>query len=588
MAISSPIKVINITKGFNSLRAGLGSVKKSAQGIKSILFNKTKVKQQAISGKKVLQNRRRENSLRKEQQDILEASGIKPTIRRTRTAIVDSSKGFLGRILDFVGTLFVGWLLYNLPTLITMTTNLITRIKTLFGALSGFIGNIFNVFGDIGNIIGSVLSNIAKLDFLDSDRKVRGAFGDLTNHFDDMGKQFEDGVKSLTTPLGKGAGEEEIPSTGTPAGGGANFGEPQYSDTGAAVGGGGGGTVSPQSVYSYLKQLGVSDTHALGILANIQGESGFTIGAKEEGNSKQGVGLFQYTYPSRKSAFLRAVPDYRTNWKGQIDFAIKSDPNTPLYLRKQFRSPEEAADDWMRNWENPDHGVYTGRRKKHNDFIKSFRSGKTQATQGSSQQAKFGQPNYSTTGSPISRKGSPVTEYITGDPNTSIGRFDKSGHGTTRNYHDHLAFKDKETTLKAYNFFKSKGFKVTEFGVSSGHANGSLHYSGRAFDIPGYQWGGSGAIGSKDYQGSAKVRSALAEFLGTPEAQISSPGSAVNVAAITPERRGATVAVMDNSQPQQPTPSGGRGGGSAPTLIPSSDGLNSFIKQNLLLDLAYT
>ena len=150
-------------------------------------------------------------------------------------------------------------------------------------------------------------------------------------------------------------------------------------------GGGGGGTVSPQSVYSYLKQLGVDDTHSLGILANIEGESGFTIGSQEKGGTKQGVGLFQYTYPSRKEAFLRAVPDYKTNWKGQIDFAIKSDPNTPLYLKKQFKTPEEAADNWMRNWENPDPGVYTERRKKHNAFIKSF---KTQSVSTAKPQSK--------------------------------------------------------------------------------------------------------------------------------------------------------------------------------------------------------
>jgi hypothetical protein len=85
MAISSPINIGNISKGVNSLKVGLGRVKASAQGIKSILFKKTKVKQQAITGKKILQKRRRENILRKDQEDLLEASGIKPTFRRTRT-----------------------------------------------------------------------------------------------------------------------------------------------------------------------------------------------------------------------------------------------------------------------------------------------------------------------------------------------------------------------------------------------------------------------------------------------------------------------------------------------------------------------
>jgi len=123
--------------------------------------------------------------------------------------------------------------------------------------------------------------------------------------------------------------------------------------------------------------------------------------------------------------------------------------------------------------------------------------------------------------------GGSVAEYITGDPNTPFGRFDRAGHGTTGNYHDHLAFKDRNTAVRAYNFFKSKGIQVTEFkGFDSvgGHANGSLHYSGLAFDVPGAQWGGSGAIGSRDYAGSGKVRKTLKEFLGGSDVKLAKGG----------------------------------------------------------------
>jgi hypothetical protein len=123
--------------------------------------------------------------------------------------------------------------------------------------------------------------------------------------------------------------------------------------------------------------------------------------------------------------------------------------------------------------------------------------------------------------------GGSVAEYITGDPNTPFGRFDRAGHGTPGNYHDHLAFKDRNTAVRAYNFFKSKGIQVTEFkGFDSvgGHANGSYHYSGLAFDVPGAQWGGSGAIGSRDYAGSGKVRKTLKEFLGGSDVKLAKGG----------------------------------------------------------------
>jgi hypothetical protein len=104
-------------------------------------------------------------------------------------------------------------------------------------------------------------------------------------------------------------------------------------------------------------------------------------------------------------------------------------------------------------------------------------------------------------------------QYITGDPNSPYYKEDHGGG----NYHDHLGFKDTATALKAYNFF-SKKFKVTEFkpvtGVTGRAHNtpGDPHYEGLAFDIPGFQWGGRGAIGPTEYQGSAKVRAALAQF----------------------------------------------------------------------------
>jgi len=113
--------------------------------------------------------------------------------------------------------------------------------------------------------------------------------------------------------------------------------------------------------------------------------------------------------------------------------------------------------------------------------------------------------------------GGSVAEYITGDPNTPFGRFDRAGHGLQSNYHDHIAFRDRNTAIRAYKFFQSKGIQVTEFkgfDPVGGHASGSYHYSGLAFDVPGAQWGGSGAIGARDYAGSAKVRRTLKEFLG--------------------------------------------------------------------------
>jgi len=282
----------------------------------------------------------------------------------------------------------------------------------------------------------------------------------------------------------------------------------------------GNGEYSPEGlqgeIYQYLLSKGMDDAHALGIMANISRESGFRPGVSESGGP--GVGLFQYSDNDRKPKFLKAVPNYANDWKAQIDYALKED-YAPQYLKRSFSSPQEAADIWMKEWERPAEDIQNVSGPKiHAEYLAGLQKYRTK---------KGGSGSFDFGGMDKGGVGGSVAEYITGDPNTPFGRFDRAGHGTTGNYHDHLAFKDRNTAVRAYNFFKSKGIQATEFkGFDSvgGHANGSLHYSGLAFDVPGAQWGGSGAIGSRDYAGSAKVRTALKEFLGGSNVKLAKGG----------------------------------------------------------------
>ena len=105
-----------------------------------------------------------------------------------------------------------------------------------------------------------------------------------------------------------------------------------------------------------------------------------------------------------------------------------------------------------------------------------------------------------------------MTQYITGDPSHPSYKPD---HGTIANYHDHLAFASREAAIEAYNKLIKANIKVTEFqgfgqGVTGPHSGpGSAHHKGLAMDVPGYQWGGSGAIGAREFAGSARVRAVL-------------------------------------------------------------------------------
>lgn len=112
--------------------------------------------------------------------------------------------------------------------------------------------------------------------------------------------------------------------------------------------------INPIDVYNYLKGKGLSDSHAKGIISNIRAESGFNSDIEEIGKDPKvaGLGLFQYTEQSRRKNFIKNVPNWKTNWQGQIDFAL-SEELSKKYIEQNFKSPEEASKWFTKNWERP-------------------------------------------------------------------------------------------------------------------------------------------------------------------------------------------------------------------------------------------
>ena len=127
----------------------------------------------------------------------------------------------------------------------------------------------------------------------------------------------------------------------------------------------GGGNPSPQQAYDYMRSLGVSDIHAKGILANIKGESNFQTGVM--GDNGMSGGLFQM-YDDRYRKMEQAVPDWQSNWKGQIQHALQDDIG-PQFLNMNFNSPEEAADYFLEYYERPASQHLPGRRQLNRTFI---------------------------------------------------------------------------------------------------------------------------------------------------------------------------------------------------------------------------
>jgi len=109
-------------------------------------------------------------------------------------------------------------------------------------------------------------------------------------------------------------------------------------------------------------------------------------------------------------------------------------------------------------------------------------------------------------------QGGSIIEYLTGDINHP--NFEYGGHGTVDNYHDHFAFSTAEERDRAIRVLESNGIVV---GSRTRVGDPGYHGQGLAIDVPGSQWGGAGAIGPVEYNGSARVRKILQDngFFGS-------------------------------------------------------------------------
>ena len=376
----------NIRDSINAFGKSLRAANNASSVIIRNLNESNRSKKGAIGKERMLYQKRRSAVRMREKEDVIEASKVSGIFRRTSKVIGDSTKGFLGRIMDFLGTIIVGWVVTNLPVIIDTVEDLIVRIQKASGVLNDWFEGTRNFFTGFTSELGNVLSRVTGVDLEGDKKQAEEARDDVLagsrqvendfNRMEEMIRNF-DLIESLKGMLGldtedpkkenkrtQGSRQSTTQgSQGQQTEGGEQYSEPET---------GSGQVISGQQLYQYLRSKNISHNHALGITANVLGESGFKIDADEAGDGSKGIGLFQYTFPSRKEAFLQAVPDYKTNWKGQVDFAI-GEGTSPQYFATNFKSAEEAAEWWMNNWERPAASVKAGRRKKHNNFIKNFR-----------------------------------------------------------------------------------------------------------------------------------------------------------------------------------------------------------------------
>jgi len=198
---------INITKN-QILKSNI-----SIDKISRVISSNTKEKERLAFKSSILDARRREASRRKEIEDRIEASKVTTNPTSGFRMISSSSAGPFQRLLGFLGFLTAGWLVENLPTIIFMGKEFISRVFKVGNLISDFIGDTLNIISNFGNLLTSIATNVATFDFTDQSDRVKNSFLDLNSSMQSVNDELFQAYKLLTTPLTQSSdtGEEAPP-----------------------------------------------------------------------------------------------------------------------------------------------------------------------------------------------------------------------------------------------------------------------------------------------------------------------------------------------------------------------------------------
>ena len=182
----STLNLNNIRKSLSGLSDSVkGAIKRSEQ-ISDSVKDRNLEKKKSISMSAEFFAKRRDNQRRREKEDLLEAGSVMGILRSSGKAIQKTTKGFLGRILDFVGTIILGWAILNLPKIIKIAQDLIKRMQLYFGILSKFINNVATLFTSFGNQIKEVGQQILQFNFLPFRDQIQNFMNKIRNAFDQL------------------------------------------------------------------------------------------------------------------------------------------------------------------------------------------------------------------------------------------------------------------------------------------------------------------------------------------------------------------------------------------------------------------
>ena len=182
----SIINLNNINRSLSSLGRSVQGAIKRTENISDNIKKRNLDKKESISMSKEFFAKRRDLQRRREKEELLEASSVVGILKSSGRSIRKTTKGFLGRILEFIGKLILGWAILNLPKIIKISQDVIKRMQKYFAVLTKFVNDVALLFTDFRNKITEIATTLIPFDFEKFNNSVKTFMNKIRNAFDQL------------------------------------------------------------------------------------------------------------------------------------------------------------------------------------------------------------------------------------------------------------------------------------------------------------------------------------------------------------------------------------------------------------------
>ena len=177
------------------MKLKLVAAKKFLAPVKKALIKKKKVDRDSFFNKKRQSKKTKERIKAQKEEALLEQQ--KESKKKDPKKVPKKGMGFLQRIISFISTILIGWIVNKLPIIIEKIKEVINKIKEVIDKVKLFFTDVGEFFTKIGKVIGNAWDVISNLSFENIKDLIEDAFGKLKDSFGNIFDKMKDGVKNF-------------------------------------------------------------------------------------------------------------------------------------------------------------------------------------------------------------------------------------------------------------------------------------------------------------------------------------------------------------------------------------------------------